>query len=580
MGGVCFCPYTLSAFRDWLRQRYPRLETLNQAWLRSFRTWEEVTPETLEQARQRGQFGAWLDHTLFMEASYADRLAFVRAAIQEMDPTALVGEDGFGRLDAYDGADWWRLLGICGFCNLYTYQDPPQMEITRSLAPHFPNVQLRTLYYGSYDGQFGNPRFLRLIPWYALLHGYNGLFWWVANGKTTYPGTTNALAGPDFRPTASFMASKAGVDEIRNGLIQLIAPAQRQHDGIAILYDHDAVRAATALGHPSELVRSLQAFQDLTEDLGLQYKYVAGPQVRDGILRQNSYRVLILAQARACAPAVAAEVRQFVETGGALITDTVPATHDARLQPAAAGSLLAGLFGAPGETTQARKGKALLLNQPLGDYSHRRREAEGRRCRDTVAPLLRGDNSQLFATLSPAPVGEAAAPEIELITFARGEARIVAVLNHGPTEVSRTLTVSQPWHVYAVRSRSHLGRRQTWDLTVPAGDALLYALLPYEVAGVEITATAQSATRGAAWPFAVRIQPASGAPTSCHSFIVEVLGPDRQPQPARGSVLSCRDAAPAAGTILFALNDAPGAWTVRVTDAVSGRTCTRDLVVR
>jgi len=46
-GLVCFCPYTLAAFRNWLDRKYDGLEGLNNAWKRRYGCWEEVMPGKL-----------------------------------------------------------------------------------------------------------------------------------------------------------------------------------------------------------------------------------------------------------------------------------------------------------------------------------------------------------------------------------------------------------------------------------------------------------------------------------------------------------------------------------------------------
>jgi len=40
----CFCPYTQSRFRKWLKEKYSSLNELNTAWYRTFESWEEVSP--------------------------------------------------------------------------------------------------------------------------------------------------------------------------------------------------------------------------------------------------------------------------------------------------------------------------------------------------------------------------------------------------------------------------------------------------------------------------------------------------------------------------------------------------------
>lgn len=46
-GLVCFCSYTLKAFRNWLNQKYDGLDRLNNAWKRRYGCWEEVLPGKL-----------------------------------------------------------------------------------------------------------------------------------------------------------------------------------------------------------------------------------------------------------------------------------------------------------------------------------------------------------------------------------------------------------------------------------------------------------------------------------------------------------------------------------------------------
>lgn len=43
-GFVCYCEHTLREFRDWLDMRFGGLDGLNDAWLRRYGAWDEVTP--------------------------------------------------------------------------------------------------------------------------------------------------------------------------------------------------------------------------------------------------------------------------------------------------------------------------------------------------------------------------------------------------------------------------------------------------------------------------------------------------------------------------------------------------------
>ncbi len=50
---LCYCGYSRQAFTDWLRQKYGTLEMLNQAWLRTYTDWSQVSPPP--------RFGTWTD---------------------------------------------------------------------------------------------------------------------------------------------------------------------------------------------------------------------------------------------------------------------------------------------------------------------------------------------------------------------------------------------------------------------------------------------------------------------------------------------------------------------------------------
>ncbi|HRR29264.1 MAG TPA: beta-galactosidase, partial [Victivallales bacterium] len=43
-GYVCYCNYTVSAYRKWLEEKYGSLEKLNSSWLRRYHLWEDVFP--------------------------------------------------------------------------------------------------------------------------------------------------------------------------------------------------------------------------------------------------------------------------------------------------------------------------------------------------------------------------------------------------------------------------------------------------------------------------------------------------------------------------------------------------------
>ena len=590
MRGNCFSPQTLAAFRQWLQRRYKSLEELNAAWGTTFGSWEAVVPDSFDKAKARagngvlppapslqgGGFASWVEHTRFMEQSYREHLQDVTREIRSFDPQALVGEDGYGRLNSTDGADWWNLLHDWGFVNLYTYQDPPQMEIVRSLARSCPNLKLRSLYWGSYDGQFGNQRFMRWLPWYALLHDYNGLFWWIANGKATY-GSAPGVAGPDFRLTRTYATSLSEVQDIRRGLAELVQPAQRHHDGVAIFYDQTAIHAVTAYKHPSALVGAYTVFQALLEDLGLQYDYVAGAQVEQGLLGRQGYRVLVMAQALALSEGAAKQVRDFVNQGGLVIADVLPGQYDTLLRPTFGGSLLADLFGKPGEVKRVGQGSTVLMDVFPTDYVRRRTEEAGQRTRATLQTWLEPLHLTPLARFS-GDNGEAV-PGVEVVTYTNRGTSFTGVLNDTGKPVSGRLTASGRPCVTNVRTHQSLGEGTDWPVTLEPGETKLFALCPYEVTGLIVKPERAGVAAGQTWQARVQAVPSRGRANAAHSFVTEVFDPAGQPHPLYAQALPAGGEAAATVTIPFALNDAPGQWRVRVTETISGRTADAAITV-
>jgi beta-galactosidase len=46
-GRVCYCPYTVKAYRNWLQRKYDDLDGLNRAWMRRYVSWDDVHPGSM-----------------------------------------------------------------------------------------------------------------------------------------------------------------------------------------------------------------------------------------------------------------------------------------------------------------------------------------------------------------------------------------------------------------------------------------------------------------------------------------------------------------------------------------------------
>src|SRR5262249_51965593 len=67
---------SLRAFRSWLQDRYGTVAALNEQWGTTFTRWDDVIPETTNEAMKRADhnFSSWSDFKEWMDVAFADAL--------------------------------------------------------------------------------------------------------------------------------------------------------------------------------------------------------------------------------------------------------------------------------------------------------------------------------------------------------------------------------------------------------------------------------------------------------------------------------------------------------------------------
>jgi len=80
--GLCYCPNTLTAFREWLRTRYASLQELNATWRTAYGAWEEIAPP-----RNSPKVPPTIDWRYFMDDVYLSFVVKWKAdAFRRSDP--------------------------------------------------------------------------------------------------------------------------------------------------------------------------------------------------------------------------------------------------------------------------------------------------------------------------------------------------------------------------------------------------------------------------------------------------------------------------------------------------------------
>jgi hypothetical protein len=254
-----FSPVALAAFRQWLQKQYASVERLNAQWETQFARWEDVTPFSTDQIknrmsgggalprgnpdwqalaatkfnsdaaikeRTRWNFAPWADFRTFMDISLAAALDDFRQAAHRLDPNTPVGIEGTQMPHAFGGYDLWRLSQVLDWVEPYDICNA--REIFGSFMPGKPF--LTTV--GEPDARAARRRL-----WHLLLEGDKGcIIWWSEDcidwTKDDYPLTSRAKAlGEVMR-------------EMTGPAARLVMQAKREFDPVYILYSQPSIQVA------------------------------------------------------------------------------------------------------------------------------------------------------------------------------------------------------------------------------------------------------------------------------------------------------------------------------------------------
>lgn len=180
-------------------------------------------------------------------------------------------------------------------------------------------------------------------------------------------------------------------------------------------------------------------------------------------------------------------------------------------------------------------------------------------------------------------------PGLRHHTFTSGSIRYVGLLQNMPEPwadyagrsaapvqpTPLTVTFDEPAHVYDVRRAEYRGRTHSVPLQITPGLAQLFALLPYAVTAVEVSAP-DKVTQGDTVPYRVRLRTTAAAEN--HVLRLSVFAPDGAELRHYARTVNAPEGR-YAGSLLLALNEAPGTYGLRVRDTATGLDAERNFTV-
>ena len=227
------------------------------------------------------------------------------------------------------------------------------------------------------------------------------------------------------------------------------------------------------------------------------------------------------------------------------------------------------------------RGKVILFNMLARDYQIWRTLADEFPFRQSVAGALSwaGMTPRVEGWIHDARAGRRPLPATEKVRFVDGDAEYIGLLRDAQLRYDDIIHMSdlrphptvidfgREAHVYDVRRRLYRGYRREMEEMIYPARAELYALLPYEVSGLE-TETAYPPGEGRL-DLRARLTTAGGERPGRHVFRLEVTGPDGRQRRAHDE--NCLvEGGELKKSILLGYNADPGTWQLKVRDVASG----------
>lgn len=308
----------------------------------SFKSWTEVKNFLLRYDKELGEVtstkgwnvAAWSDFRNFMDETFADAVERAAKVCKAEDPSARCATEGGQAPFAFGWYNYEQVVRVVDVIEPYNIGN--NVEIVRSLKPE--TIMLSTV---GFDHKPGVPltdadrlrqrQAVRPV-WWELFHSHQGTIIW-----------DNQEAGGTFvdlktgETTASADTFRDVFKELRSGIGMQIINAARTHDGIAIHYSHPSIQAHWLLENAAKsrewMMNTVEAYvtsrfvavrnswTKLIEDLQVQYDFLSATQVGTGELNSGKFKIFFMPESIAVSPAEAAQIRDFVRSGGIVVAD-------------------------------------------------------------------------------------------------------------------------------------------------------------------------------------------------------------------------------------------------------------------
>lgn len=335
--GDCHCPLCVAAFRDYLKQRYQRIEHLNAAWWTSFWSHNYQSFDQIDPPSPLGEMelhGLKLDWRRFQSAQTLDFFIEEIKPLRELTPKVPLTTNFHEFVDPLDGLDYWIFapyIDVISWDN-YPYwhgERKAKVEAARRAFIHDINYSLKRKPFLLMESSPGatnwqpvakqrRPGMHALASMQAVAHGSNSVqyFQW----RKGLGGSEKFHAAVvDHYPTENTRMFReiAGLGQDLSRLSPLHA-ADRPQAQVAIINDWDNLWALNDAEGPRRKGRDY--FDTLVAHYQPFFDRGISCEVIDSRCDFSAYKLLIAPMLYLMKPGVATRMEEFVRAGGTLVT--------------------------------------------------------------------------------------------------------------------------------------------------------------------------------------------------------------------------------------------------------------------
>ena len=605
---LSFDPFTLSAFRQWLKGEYGTLQALNDQWGTGFGKWEDVIPDDTYEAQERGNYSSWADHRLHSNITYASNYAYAREKVREVDPDGIVMMTGTQRTVPHNGYDYYLLDQAID--HTQPYGEPIRH---RDFIRKGGKITGCTGY-----GVYG-PKLLYEL-WSRLFYGHNAgsaIFWQFST------------IDPDYRLCKSGKDMMEIFHELRHrGIARLLDIADYSPSEVVLLWSIPSIngtwiqdgRITVEDGAPSECFerweKNYESWRWLLDDMGVPYRVMSWQQLDSDWLKTSGAKILVLANTIALSEKGAKAIEEFVLDGGVVIGDSQTALMDNHSKWLKRGRLDE-LFGIRGGRTvtipvadgiiernpsswglsvaedrikpfggkkldlghsmpgaienNSGKGRSFYLNTFMAGYGLLRQDGHGGDVRKALGKILDIIGYKPLFSIKTSTGRDITGAKITGYDLG-SQGRIVGVLKDYRGEIHEddiALNMPEKGHLYDIRRGKYLGYGEKFVDRIATGEVRLYASLPYQIMAIDLECS-EKVRPGETVSLKIRLISSGEAKIlSPHVIVTEVFSPDGEKAYHYSENLVAENGV-AGKNFKTALNDSPGRWRIKAVDTATG----------